>query len=371
LVSVNVSNVAPGIPYGYFDSPLNNTAGVAGAIPVTGWALDNIEVASVGIWREPVVRETASPNALVFIGNGVFVAGARPDVQTTYPNAPFNYRAGWGYLLLTNFLPNSGGSGALGNGTYKLHAIAVNTAGQAFDLGTRSITVDNAHASKPFGTIDTPIQGGAVSGSAYVNFGWALTQNPNAIPVDGSTITVILDGVAVGHPTYNQFRSDIASLFPGLANSNGAVGFYYIDTTQLTNGLHTISWNVVDNAGRSDGIGSRYLTVTNTGAGNVPAVDQPIEPSHITADAAGVYSISIEELDRIELSVGATHGALLRNDERKPLPVGSTLKAGHFYWQPGPGFLGEYNLLFERADSTLVRVRVNIKPKSYAAGETH
>ena len=150
---------------------------------------------------------------------------------------------------------------------------------QAFDLGTRSISVDNAHASKPFGTIDTPVQGGTVAGNAYVNFGWALTQTPHVIPVDGSTITVVLDGVAVAHPTYNQFRSDIASLFPGLANSNGAVGFYYIDTTQLANGVHNLSWSVVDNAGHSDGIGSRYFTVANTGAGNLPAADQPIEPA--------------------------------------------------------------------------------------------
>ena len=76
-----------------------------------------------------------------------------------------------------------------------------------------------------------------------MNFGWALTENPFAIPFDGSTIFVYLDGVAVGHPVYNQFRSDIATLFPGLANSNGAVGFFYIDTTKLTNSVHTISWN--------------------------------------------------------------------------------------------------------------------------------
>ena len=66
LIPVNVTSVAPGVPFGYFDSPINNTTGVAGAIPVTGWALDNIEVASVGIWREPVVGEAASPNGLVF-----------------------------------------------------------------------------------------------------------------------------------------------------------------------------------------------------------------------------------------------------------------------------------------------------------------
>ena len=139
-------------------------------------------------------------------------AGARPDVQATYPNAPFNYRGGWGYMLLTNFLPNASGSGASGNGTYKLHAIITNASGQTLDLGARTITVDNAHASKPFGTIDTPDQGGTASGNAYVNFGWALTQNPYVIPTDGSTISVIVDGVAVGHPvTITAATSQICS----------------------------------------------------------------------------------------------------------------------------------------------------------------
>jgi hypothetical protein len=273
-IQVNVASVAPGGIFGSFDTPVNNTAGIAGAIPVTGWALDSIEVTSVGIYREPVGNEPTQPNGLVYVGNGTFVAGARPDVEATYPNAPLNYRAGWGYLLLTNLLPNSGGSPGPGNGTYKLHAIAVNKAGQTFDLGTRSITLDNAHASKPFGTIDTPGQGDTISGNAYVNFGWAVTQNPYCIPVDGSTITVYIDSLPAGHPTYNQFRGDIAATFPGLCNTSGAVGFFYIDTTKLSNGVHTISWVVYDNQGRGDGIGSRYFTVQNAGMGNEPAAEE-------------------------------------------------------------------------------------------------
>jgi hypothetical protein len=262
-VQVNVASAVPGIPYGSFDTPANDTTGIAGAIPVTGWALDDIEVASVGIWRDPIGNESTESNGLVFVGDATFVDGSRPDVQALYPNAPLNYRSGWGYMLLSNFLPNSGGAAGPGNGTYNLHAIAVNKTGGSNYLATRSVTVDNAQASKPFGTIDTPAQGATISGNAYVNFGWALTQSGYNIPVDGSTITVMVDGVAVGHPTYNQYRSDIANFFPGLANSNGAVGFFYLDTTKLTNGVHTISWVVYDNQGRNDGIGSRYFTVEN------------------------------------------------------------------------------------------------------------
>jgi len=382
-VQVNVVTVTPGNPYGSFDTPATNITGIAGAIPVTGWALDNIEVSNVGIWREPVAGEANASNGLVFIGNAVFVAGARPDVQAAYPNAPLNYTAGWGYMLLTNFLPNASGSGASGNGTYRLHAIVTNLTGQTLDLGTHTITVDNAHATKPFGTIDTPAQGGTVAGNAYVNFGWALTQNPYVIRMDGSTINVFVDGVPVGHPTYNQYRSDIASLFRGLANSNGAVGFFYLDTTTLANGVHTIAWSVSDNVGRGDGIGSRYFTVANTGASNAPASegfvdsgsDQVVvlrrgfdtnrDVQRLTQNQNGEYLIRIEELDRIELSVGTTSGHLLVNGVRLALPVGSSLTAGTFYWNVGPGFLGEYEFEFERSGKAAVRVRVRIQPKQY------
>jgi hypothetical protein len=251
------------------------------------------------------------------------------------------------------------------------------------DLGTRSITVDNAHASKPFGTIDTPAQGATISGAAFVNFGWALTQNPYQIPINGSTINVFVDGTPLGHPVYNNFRADIATLFPGLANSNGAVGFFYIDTTQLTNGVHTIAWSVVDNANRSDGIGSRYFTVQNGGSGPVAAPQESIQPADsdpvtlrrgfgidavaepVSADQTGAYSIDMQELGRIELHVGATAGHLLVNGERRELPVGSTLRDGVLYWHAASGFLGEYQLAFEQPDGRLRHVQIVIHPKSY------
>jgi hypothetical protein len=38
-----------------------------------------------------------------------------------------------------------------------------------------------------------------------------------------------VDGVPLGHPTYNLYRSDIATLLPGYANSNAAVGLFVLD----------------------------------------------------------------------------------------------------------------------------------------------
>jgi len=381
-IQVNVTNPSPANPIGSFDTPTDGATGIVGAIPVTGWALDNVEVVKVDIWREPIIGEPAGN--LIFIGDAVLVADARPDVQGVFPTYPYQYRAGWGYQMLTNFLPNATGTGAMGNGTYKIHAIAHNKSGSQIDLGTKTITLDNAHAAKPFGTIDTPEQGGAIFGNDSVNFGWALTPQPFNIPMDGSTITVVIDGLVRGHPTYNQFRSDIATLFPGYANSMGAVGSFHIDTTKFTNGVHTISWNAFDNGSRGEGLGSRYFNVSNSvnnvGGAGVPedvipesvasegvrvghGLDIDREPEPVAPDGDGGYSVSMEEVDRIELHLAATTGKMLVLGECQALPIGSNLKGGVFYWQPGPGFLGEYKLQFERSNGTTIQVRVNIVPK--------
>jgi hypothetical protein len=278
--------------------------------------------------------------------------------------------------MLTTGLPNNGGSPGIGNGTYRLHAIATDRDGHVVELGTKTITCDNAHATKPFGTIDTPSQGGDVVSGTLLNFGWALTQQPYMIPTDGSTIWVGVDGTLLGHPVYNQYRSDIANGFPGYANSNGAVGYYYLDTTTLSNGLHNIGWLVTDNAGRTDGVGSRFMTVlNNTQTGGVASPEESTaavpasQPMKLPEDT-GILSMETEELGRIELKVGATAGYEIVNGERHRLPIGSTLKNGVFYWQVGPAFLGDFNLVFERplVDGTIQQVpaKVHVGPKRYA-----
>jgi len=243
-------------PFGTIDTPADG-ATVAGELPVTGWALDDSGIAGVRVYREPIATEARGANGLVFIGDATLVAGARPDVAGKFPTFPGKEKAGWGIMVLSNMLPNQG------NGVYRLYAYARSTSGEEQLLGIRTVVSANAASKAPFGTIDTPGQGATVSG-VITNFGWALTPQPNNIAIDGTTIGVYVDGTLVGHPTYNKFRSDIAGLFPGLANSGGAVGLYVLDTTKLANGVHTIAWGVVDSAGNASGIGSRFFTVDNS-----------------------------------------------------------------------------------------------------------
>jgi hypothetical protein len=266
-ITVNVHVYASGTtigPFGSFDTPTNGATGVAGAIPVTGWALDDIGVTNVKLYRDPVSADppgAITANGKVFIADAVFVADVRPDVAALYATLPLNYRAAWGYMLLTNFLP-SGSSPVGGNGPFTLYAYAIDVEGFQILLGSKTITVDNANATKPFGTIDTPAQGAVVSGNLD-NFGWVLTPGTAAIPTDGSTIHVFVDGVQLGTAQYNLPRSDVQTAFPGYTNSGGPIGYFPINTTTLSNGVHTIFWVVTDNQNRSDGIGSRFFTVLN------------------------------------------------------------------------------------------------------------
>jgi hypothetical protein len=368
IVSGSVTPPVPGDqpPFGCIDLPLPGSAGLSGSIPVCGWALDDNAITGVKIYL-------FSGSSRIYIGGAVFVEGARPDVAKAYPGYPDNTRAGWGYMLLTNTLPGGG------NGPYILLAAAYDSANQETLLGTREIVCDNENAVKPFGTIDTPAQGGIASGHVYRNQGWVLTPLPNKIPEDGSTINVYLDGVFLGHPTYNIFCQHIADIFPQYANSPGAVAYFDFDTTVYPDGIHTIHWTAADDAGNIDGIGSRYFTIQNQ---NVNAYasgrirdsmipgdhlgpvwvkkgrESDTMPREVIPDEKGFRTIEIQGLERvvIELSPGDTgrsvfSGYLLEGDHLYPLPIGSTLdrERGIFYWCPGPGFIGEYRLVFIKA----------------------
>jgi len=298
-------------------------------------------------------------------------------------------------MLLTNFLPNGG------NGTYKLHAIATDLAGKQTTLGTKTIYCDNANAVKPFGAIDTPIPGGTASGSSFRNNGWALTPTPNSLPTDGSTIGVYVDGVYQGHVTYNVYRADIATLFPGYANTNGAMGYFDLDTTAYTNGLHSIYWVATDTGGNADGIGSRYFNVSNSNRlPGGPVAEAPYrpytrkpgqiellpndstiplhyktgyqedgEPGDIEPNIAGVTRIQIDQLGRVELYLpNLAAGFMKAGDGYLPLPVGSYLDIdnGVFYWHAGAPFLGDYAFVFvQKGDNGFTRrpVIISVGPR--------
>jgi hypothetical protein len=61
-------------------------------------------------------------------------------------------------------------------------------------------------------------------------------------------------------------RTGNTSKFRNLDAGRAAIGAFDIDTTALSNGLHSLAWGVTDSAGRVEGIGSRNFVVSNGGA---------------------------------------------------------------------------------------------------------
>ncbi len=164
----------------------------------------------------------------------------------------------------------------------------------------------------------------------------------------------------------------------------------------MADGVHTIAWVVTDTNGQTAGVGSRFFSVFNGTQPSLVAASRlavaasddvasaAIDPSPIAAlrgfdldapfqsytpDADGRVTLHAEELDRIEIRTnGATEGFLHVGTGLHPLPLGSNLDpaTGVFVWQPGPGFVGAYDLTFVRHTGNAFSrqdVRIVLNPK--------
>lgn len=249
-----------------------------------------------------------------------------------------------------------------------------------------------------------------------MNVGWVLTPNGKYVP-HGAAVQVAIDGVVVGSPGCYAPRADITASFPGFLNTPDAVRCLVLDTTQYSNGLHTIEWLVTDDAGVQVGLGSRVFRIFNAAAGATGFVGSGLmapaladartafpglgalatsltmpdrgagvgvargalteTAAEVFPDARGVRLVRLEELERVQIQLPGPTGAYrayqVVSQVLRTLPVGSSFdtRRGVFSWQPGAGFVGHYDFVFVRAEATgdaeQVRVRVLIEPPQVEA----
>jgi hypothetical protein len=381
-VSLRITNSSSttGPPFGFVDIPVNGATGLSGAVPVGGWAIDDVGISRVQIYRDAVAGE--SPGE-VYIGDATRVRGARPDIvaQQVFGSGPGVTRAGWGLMLLSNVLPNRG------NGTFTLSAYAEDVEGHRQLLGRTTVTFDNTNSPYPFGTIDVPGQGATVSGTLD-NLGWVLAQPGRTISLNGSTIRLFVDGVERPNVSgYGFARADVLGFFPfpTYANANGPGVQFSLDTTGFTDGLHTIVWVASDDLGTIQGIGSRFFTIQNGSASQAPASETLEARSAASVQTmpqaggavlwerrgfdGGPWSLHFAgrvrpdvrapraELVEVALetwwspkSCGKYAAYLLTGEVAGPLPPGASLdrQTGIFRWQPPVEFSGTYDFVFVR-----------------------
>jgi hypothetical protein len=193
--------------------------------------------------------------------------GNRQDVCKAAGAVPGCPNVGWNYLVDTT---------VFADGTHNLQ-ITVSDANGAKYTAAQSFSTSNFTGSHPTRiSIDSPAaQGSTLLGWVSLS-GWAF--NDNALI---STVTVSIDGQAGFPATYGGGRPDVAAKFPGRPGSPNFGWSYFLDTTKLSNGNHTLAVSATAANGER-AIASSSFSVANWTTAN--------NPIHISIDTPSLQS---------------------------------------------------------------------------------
>ncbi len=200
----------PSVPIGTIDTP-PPSATVAGEVAFTGWAVDDSGIAEVRIYRSPVAGEPTDANGLVFVGTAVDdrrrAAGHRCGVPAV------------SWRLERRLGIHDSEQHAAERGERDVHAARrgeVSGWRDARSSARASSSPTMPPASCRSGPSIRRVRARSSLDSSRTS-GGRSRRSRRRIPFDGSTIDVYIDGVMVGHPSYNHFRPDIAALFQDVA----------------------------------------------------------------------------------------------------------------------------------------------------------
>jgi uncharacterized protein (TIGR03437 family) len=216
-----------------------------GALTFSGWALnDNTSISSVQVFVDGAQR-----------GNATYGA-ARADVCAAFPGRAGCPNVGWSYYLDT---------GSLADGTHNFSITALAANGQKTTVANSFIVSNHATGNPVIITIDTPgATSGTFSGTATFS-GWALDSNA-AI----NSVTIAVDGVVYGGANYNLARTDVCTALPNYPGCPNVGWNAMIDTTQLSDGSHTLSITANPNSGQS------FTTTTTFSVANLASAANPV-----------------------------------------------------------------------------------------------
>jgi uncharacterized protein (TIGR03437 family) len=255
---------------GHIDYPVRGSS-LAGVFSVSGWALS----ASDLVTGVSLLVDGQS------FGNAAYGA-SRPDVCVVYPVSPACNGAddGLGWSASLN-------SGKLSNGNHVLEATVTTAGGHRASLST-TFVVSNALNSRP-AHIDFDVPAGNSNpflGLAVFS-GWAVNTSTTV-----NSLAVAIDGVPYGAATYNLPRPDVCAIYPAAPNCSTGVGWSFgLDTTQLTDGTHTLGITE-NNADGSFDSGSITFVVANYSTANPMRIDIDAPANTLSYGIFGSVSMS-------------------------------------------------------------------------------
>ncbi|NHM30023.1 Ig-like domain-containing protein [Neobacillus terrae] len=290
---------------GTFDSPINGSI-VKGNTLVRGWFLDSNGVSKIEVLVDGKIMGPAQ--------YGI----SRLDVQRVYPQYQ-NANSGYQYTLNTT---------NLSNGQHTLTVRETSKNGAIVNLPSRTVNVQNL--SLPIrGTLDSPLNGSTVNGDSLVR-GWLL--DPNGV----SKIEVLVDGKIIGQAQYGISRPDVQKIFPAYNNSNA--GYQYtLATSNLTNGLHSLSVRETSKNGTVLNLSSKTVNVQNQSLPVRGTLESPLNGSTVKGDSLvrgwfldpnGVSKIDVLVDGKI---IGQAQYGISRPDVQKIFPPYQNANSGYQY----------------------------------------
>lgn len=276
-------------------------ATVFGLVEVAGWVADDGQECGTPPAWEACEETIALVSKIDLFIDNIYVASAdlnqaRFDVLQAYP-----WYAGSPYArpgFSTSF-----DASALTNGAHSLFVRVTFSDMTTTDYGNRTFQVNKSINQAPFGELELPGLNQPMNGVFPVT-GWALDDSGI------STIEIMVDGLVIGSAVSGIHRPDIGNRFPSHPGSDFAGFIRMLNTTDFTNGVHSISVRLRDNEGASRVIGYRNVQTFNTGYNLPPfgGIDLPI-PNHIMfargcTDPGGYSTPPYDDPKVVELITG-------------------------------------------------------------------
>ncbi len=221
------------------DSPVEGEV-VSGMVLVKGFALDRVDVSRIDLYVDDQFQHSANLGL-----PRIDVIQAFPDYEGIQSRRP-GFQTGFS-------------ASRFPDGNHTVHVRVTTSDNRSFEVGRRTITVDNSINQSPFGHLDIPDTQTThdVSGSFPV-VGWAAD-------VDGvASVDVLVDNLIYQSAVYGDPRPDVGNNFPDLPSALFSGFVAHVDSTRIPEGVHNLAVRVTDRLGLSRIIGRRTIQVFNS-----------------------------------------------------------------------------------------------------------
>ena len=245
------AEACPARTVGTIEEPLE-AALVSGFVRIKGFAFDGNLVSNVDLF----IDGTDEVNRVTQPG-GANINLPRPDLLQAFPQYAYTLGKNPGFLMSFRAANYS-------NGTHTLYIRITDVTGCCYFLAPRTVRVNNARNQPPFGEMNLPEPDQPISNTGVIHVtGWALDDRR----IDH--VEIFVDGLQERQAVLGISRPDIAAAFPGVTDALLSGWIMNLDSTRLTNGVHTVSALAVDDQGQRGLLGVARVQIFNN-APNLP-----------------------------------------------------------------------------------------------------